>query len=148
MLWGCQLVSRTSKSAGARGDIVEVNCGRGQAPVATVLTQALLNIIWPFILCVGKGNVLVLVFDYNCGVKGQSGWRNMENWTKPEWRGRQKEAQALLICPNALGTIHILRNHFWERGGFKKANFCLLLGGVHKLRLQDLSFFDHLSPSV
>ena len=22
------------------------------------------------------------------------------------------------------------------------------LGGVHKLRLQDLAFFDHLSPSV
>ena len=47
-------------------------------------------------------NVLVLIFDYNCGVKGQSGWRNMENWTKPERQGRQKEAQALLICPNAL----------------------------------------------
>ena len=24
----------------------------------------------------------------------------------------------------------------------------LLLGGIHKLRLQDLAFFDHLPPSV
>ena len=79
------------------------------------------------VFVIHKGNVLDFIFDYNCGVKGQSGWRNMENWTKPEWRGRQKEAQALLICPNALGAFHILRNHFWERGGFEKADFCLLL---------------------
>ena len=25
---------------------------------------------------------------------------------------------------------------------------CQMLGGIHKLRLQDLSFFDHLSPSA
>ena len=36
------------------------------------------------VLVISKGNVLVFIFDYNCGVKGQSGWRNMENWTKPE----------------------------------------------------------------
>ena len=37
--WGCQIVSRTSKSAGAGGDVQ--NFGGFQAPVAPVLTQAL-----------------------------------------------------------------------------------------------------------
>ena len=38
-LCGCQLVLRTSKSAGAGGDVQ--NFGGCQAPVAPVLTQAL-----------------------------------------------------------------------------------------------------------
>ena len=38
-LCGCQLVLRTSKSAGARGDVQ--NFGGCQAPAAPVLTQAL-----------------------------------------------------------------------------------------------------------
>ena len=29
-----------------------------------------------------------------------------------------------------------------------RGNYLLLLGGVHKLRLQDLAFLDHLPPSV
>ena len=38
-LWGCQLVVRTTKSVGARGDVQ--NFGGCQAPKAPVLTQAL-----------------------------------------------------------------------------------------------------------
>ena len=41
VLCRCQLVSRTSKSAGAGGDVQ--NFGGCQAPVAPVLTQALYN---------------------------------------------------------------------------------------------------------
>ena len=40
-LCGCQLVFRTSKSAGARGDVQ--NFGGCQAPAAPVLTQANVN---------------------------------------------------------------------------------------------------------
>ena len=40
-LCGCQLVLRTSKSTGARGDVQ--NFGGCQAPAAPVLTQALLD---------------------------------------------------------------------------------------------------------
>ena len=42
-LCGCQLVLRTSKSAGARGDVQ--NFGGCQAPAAPVLTQALVMYI-------------------------------------------------------------------------------------------------------
>ena len=41
-LFGCQLLLRTSKSAGARGDVQ--NFGGCQAPAAPVLTQALFSI--------------------------------------------------------------------------------------------------------
>ena len=39
------------------------------------------------------------------------------------------EASALMSGSSAslLGTIHILRNHFWVRGGVQKSHFCLLL---------------------
>jgi hypothetical protein len=42
-LCGCQLVIRTSISAGARGDVQDF--GGCQAPVAPVLTQALLLVV-------------------------------------------------------------------------------------------------------
>ena len=61
------------------------------------------------------------------------------------WKGNDVTAELTERKKKSLGISSDIDGGFYvSKEDFVKVR----LGGVHKLRLQDLAFFDHLPPSV
>ena len=76
---------------------------------------------------------------------------NKQSTKKPCKDGCMETMETLCLHSNRYHQIWKKGQNFmasWNNSIYLSKCHTIFLGGVHKLRLQDLAFFDHLPPSV